>query len=479
MPLNWKETELILSELDLSGALIQKVVQNNFHAVTWMLYSPKKGSFALYTEVGTPQSRICLTTPDSAKNKTAKLQRFVQFARANIEGARICSAVQTPGEREVDFALQRGGQTMHIIVRLFSGPGANIIVTDADYRILDLLLRRPGRGEVSGSTFRLSEPRVNPPDLPIRDRIVGLSFNEQIDSQSREESQDSLLESLRKTVESQRDRQLARAMASVRTHEKTMEANAGYEELQHIGDLLSASVHLIGPRQTSIELEDYQTGQTRLIALDPSLKGSQHVSAYYEKAKKARGTYENAENELATAKKTIEKLNAYYAQLLTPSGSEENDIRRLKAAVSAAENSSGQQNRQSVGVTCRSGMFEIVIGRTAKENDQLLRHGFKGSDYWFHTRDCPGAYVFVRCPKTKTIPLEVMLDAGNLAALYSKERNNSSVNLYYTRVKYLRRAKDGPLGLVIPSQEKNLTIKPDRARAQELLGHGDFTYGKD
>ncbi|MBQ7282446.1 MAG: hypothetical protein IJR16_06680, partial [Spirochaetales bacterium] len=65
--------------------------------------------------------------------------------------------------------------------------------------------------------------------------------------------------------------------------------------------------------------------------------------------------------------------------------------------------------------------------------------------------------------------LEVLLDAANIAVLYSKGRNNSSVDLYYTQVKYLRRAKDGKTGLVLPTQEKNLTIKPDPARIARLL----------
>ena len=40
--------------------------------------------------------------------------------------------------------------------------------------------------------------------------------------------------------------------------------------------------------------------------------------------------------------------------------------------------------------------------------------------------------------------------------------------LYYTLVKHLRRAKDGPKGLVLPSQEKNLRIVLDEGLLKEL-----------
>ena len=60
------------------------------------------------------------------------------------------------------------------------------------------------------------------------------------------------------------------------------------------------------------------------------------------------------------------------------------------------------------------------------------------------------------------------MDAANLAVHYSKARGDSKVDLYYTHVKYLRRAKNGPKGLVLPTQEKNLCVTPDKERIKKL-----------
>lgn len=86
-----------------------------------------------------------------------------------------------------------------------------------------------------------------------------------------------------------------------------------------------------------------------------------------------------------------------------------------------------------------------------------------------HTRDFPGGYVFIKNQKDKTIPLEVILDAANLAILYSKAKNAGVADLYYTQVKYLRRAKNGPLGLVLPTNEKNLHVTLDDKRVSNLF----------
>jgi len=92
----------------------------------------------------------------------------------------------------------------------------------------------------------------------------------------------------------------------------------------------------------------------------------------------------------------------------------------------------------------------------------------RGNDTWLHARDFPGAYVFIRRLPGKTIPLDVLLDAGNLALFYSKARSGGRGELYYTQVKYLRRAKDGPLGLVLPTQEKNLSVVIEEERLDRL-----------
>ena len=46
-------------------------------------------------------------------------------------------------------------------------------------------------------------------------------------------------------------------------------------------------------------------------------------------------------------------------------------------------------------------------------------------------------------------------------------------DVYYTQVKYLRRARDGKPGLVIPTREKNLRVRLQPERLERLL---DWRY---
>ena len=467
MSLNYKEIELILSESRLDGAKIQKVIQSSFHSVTWDLYDRERGRFAFYTEIGTPLSRLHVLSPGAKIAKTKKLQRFEQFARKNLEGSVIVSCRQMPFDRAVVWELDNHGRKLRIWFRFYSGPGANIIVTDENNVIQDLLLRRPGRDEMSSETLAVEERTASERVFEVRP-WKGDSFSGFIEQTCAREEADDLYSQLVRQVTARMEHELSRLATSIRSAEKAIESNSGYEDLRYKADLLSASSYLIKRGQDSVTVTDWNAGGKEItIELDKSLTPGGNVQACYDRYQKAKGTYDNAVEERDRLREEYRAVESRFNKALEDTGDEQVNIRHLKAILD--KTAPAVQVQEGPGIRTTSGGFQIIAGRNAKENDDLLRHYVKGNDMWLHTRDFPGGYVFIKFRRDKTIPLDVLLDAANIAVLYSKGRNNSSVDLYYTQVKYLRRAKDGKTGLVLPTQEKNLTIKPDPARIARLL----------
>ena len=467
MSLNYKEIELILSESRLDGAKIQKVIQSSFHSVTWDLYDRERGRFSFYTEIGTPLSRLHVLSPGAKIAKTKKLQRFEQFARKNLEGSVIVSCRQMPFDRAVVWELDNHGRKLRIWFRFYSGPGANIIVTDENNVIQDLLLRRPGRDEMSSETLAVEERTASERVFEVRP-WKGDSFSGFIEQTCAREEADDLYSQLVRQVTARMEHELSRLATSIRSAEKAIESNSGYEDLRYKADLLSASSYLIKRGQDSVTVTDWNAGGKEItIELDKSLTPGGNVQACYDRYQKAKGTYDNAVEERDRLREEYRAVESRFNKALEDTGDEQVNIRHLKAILD--KTAPAVQVQEGPGIRTTSGGFQIIAGRNAKENDDLLRHYVKGNDMWLHTRDFPGGYVFIKFRRDKTIPLDVLLDAANIAVLYSKGRNNSSVDLYYTQVKYLRRAKDGKTGLVLPTQEKNLTIKPDPARIARLL----------
>ena len=207
-------------------------------------------------------------------------------------------------------------------------------------------------------------------------------------------------------------------------------------------------------------------GQRVSVELDPHLSPSANAESYYRKYRKAKAGLRNLEEESRQLQLELGRLQSRLREILSDPG-----LPALREEARRTDRRKGQpadQKERPPGLVFRSGGFTIMVGRTAKENDALLRHHVKGNDTWLHARDFPGSYVFVRTLPGKSVPLETLLDAGNLAVLYSKGRGSGRGDVYYTQVKYLRRAKGKKEGTVLPTREKNLQIVLDPARLRRL-----------
>ena len=477
MSLNWQEIALILSELPLKGSSIQKVNQIGFHALVFELYHAEHGRYELFVEIGTPKSRLHMLTREESyerPKKNAKLQRFIQFMRAHVEGSRITSAVQEEGDRLITWELNQHGTVLFLLFRLYSGAGANIIVCDSQMLILDLMFRRPTRNEVSNQTLIL-EKRTEMVDYSrfvVRERVEGLSFNAQIEHEYRGGGAHEELQRLLDQVNSLKEKELARMQQTIRTLERRLEEASGYDSYKNTADLLGSFVHLVKPKTSWVEVPDYfhDQGSTVVIELDPSLTPGENVEAYYRKFQKGKRGVQNIMEELESVNNEEASVLQKFNMLLTPNQEGKYAVEALKKALGTAPVDARKDPYAGApGLRFNSGPYTILVGRNAKENDELLRRWTRGNDFWMHTRDVPGGYIFIKAIAKKTIPLETLLDAATLALLYSKAKDSRKADLYYTQVKYLRRVKDGKTGLVIPTQEKNFSIELDDKRVLRLF----------
>ena len=461
MSLNWRELELILSELPLEGSYIQKVTEHSIHAFTLSMYSREEKAWLLYFEIATPEARVVRTDRMRAKSKNA--QRFTQYMRSHLTGRRIKSVRQLPFDRAFILEAENSEDTLLIVVRLFSGIGANVIITDSSMRILELMYRRPQRGEEAGRPLVLEERT----DEGGRSYSVrpwsGDSFNAFIDREGTERASEERNEELVRRLEEKRDKELAALSDRLRRQEERIKATEGFEEEKEAADILAGSIFLVRKGMDSITLDDYRSGGRITIPLLPQLSPNENLEKLYERYRKDKRAHEMALSDAEETEREIEKTKEKYELLLSE--------RRTERMQKEADRSSDrrQQDDRRPGVRLTDQGFEIIIGRSAKENDEILRHDTRGSDIWMHTRDTSGAYVIIKSKKGKTVPLPVLLDAASLAIHYSKAKKNGKADLYYTEVKYLRRAKDGKKGLVIPTQEKNLFATLDEKRVKELL----------
>ena len=500
MSLNCNEINLILEELDLTGAFIQEIVQPGYDMLA--LYTYKEGT-AKTVVVCTAQNSIRMNETRRKITKNDKPLRFMEFLRSHIKGCRINFCAQLGFERVIKMELSRtvaaqekkaNQQTVHVslvkkpvlskeelasqnesdeieenyilYIKLWNN-AANVILCDTENTILEPMFRRPERGEVKGEIY---EPPVSDDSkkdeilerFPVRE-FSAESFNAFIDYHYSEQtstlSRAALLEKAEKWY-NQRHSKMEAALNNLLQKKERFE-NA--EQIKHQGDLILTYGHLITGDSKFLECEDYETGKTLRILIDPKKSAQENAQEYYKNYKKAVSGAEEIVHDIEMARSQLEKLEAQYAQICA----EQNPV-KIEQLLRRDTTPTQQKKKNHPGLDYTINGWYILVGRDANENDELLRHHVRGDDLWLHVRDFPGGYVFIKARKGKTVPLEILLDAANLAVHYSKARGDSKVDLYYTHVKYLRRAKNGPKGLVLPTQEKNLCVTPDRERLKKL-----------
>lgn len=471
LSLNWKEIDLILEELPLENSHIQKIHQPDFKTLLFDLYSPGR-RFSLL--ISLEQNRLRLHEVTERPKNRVKLQRFAQFLRSRITGGRIIEAYQLEGERIIKLTVVRGGETSILWIRLWGG-AANVIVTDEERTILDAFYRRPGRSETTGHPF---DPEGSPEnyglkrkpnrEFTVREFGDNESFNLRIEGEYGHMGFEETLAAAREKALRLAGEKETRLEAGFKRVQSRIDEYSDYERFKEFGDIVASNIHRLSEGDAWLTAENfYRDNEEVTVELNTALSPSQNAEMYYDKYRKAKSGLEHLrkdESRLLRELKEVKNEREWIEETEELPGLEEYIAQEQRLRTRKPPSA----EKEIPGLKYRSGEFDILVGRTAKENDDLLRRHVKGNDYWLHTRDFPGGYVFIKNIPGKSIPLETLLDAGNLALFYSKGRSSGKGELYYTQVKYLRRAKHGKLGLVIPTQEKNLSVQLEEERIRRL-----------
>ena len=93
--------------------------------------------------------------------------------------------------------------------------------------------------------------------------------------------------------------------------------------------------------------------------------------------------------------------------------------------------------------------MEILVGRSARDNDYLTLQVGKPNDFWLHVAPTSGCHVIVRNPENLSrLPKATLREAAGLAVHHSKSRDGGRVAVHYTRRKFVSKRRGAPAGQV-------------------------------
>ncbi len=247
------------------------------------------------------------------------------------------------------------------------------------------------------------------------------------------------------------------------------------EKFRIWGDLLTANIYQIEKGMAKIEVINYHDPEGKLIEipLKTNRSPSQNAQAYYKRYNKSKSAIRYLEPYI---KETKEK--EYYLGSLINSLNQSTELAELDEIQDEFNQSEfnkkpkpkkkAKKNHVSSPYHYLSSEgFHILVGKNNYQNDLIASKMGKNEDCWLHVKDLPGSHVLV-VANGRFISEQTLLEAGNLAAWYSKARGSSKIPVDYVEYKYVKKPTKAKPGMVIFTNQKTMVVSPDLAFIENI-----------
>lgn len=273
---------------------------------------------------------------------------------------------------------------------------------------------------------------------------------------------------LLRLLQNERNKNVSKLKKLMSTLEEAQDA----DKHRIMGELLTASLHLVSKGDTSIEVINYydEHQSTITIALDPQLTPSENAQRYFKKYTKMKNSIIAMEEQIRATEEEIRYLDEVLQQLSTASLADIEEIRDELIEQGYVRRRSKAPKRKKKNerptLTCyiSSEGVPIYVGKNNTQNDYLTSRLASPHDTWLHTKDIPGSHVVIR----GEFGDETLHEAGMLAAYFSQARTSSQVPVDYTLIRHVRKPNGAKPGFVIYERQKTLYITPDEQRIKSL-----------
>ncbi len=388
-----------------------------------------------------------------------------------IQGARLEGARALAGERALALTFSLAGLARTLWFEGF-GRQANLYLLD-EHGVVQATPRGDtarARNASVGTRFVALPPRAD--DDPAEPEPEG-GASAAVEALARDAGDAEKLARRKKDLERWLKTSRSKAAGARAALEQMLVRAAQAPELRRKGELMRASFHLLREGQRRVSVPDHASDPPTMVelVLDPHQSPGEQVAACFHEAERAeRGALE-AEARLPAALEAGLKAERALARLGALG-----DLDELEAL--EAEVARGKRPARAPGAgpapaapwrTFRSlDGWAILVGKDARGNDSLTLKKARPGDLFLHVRAASGSHVIVPTPSGKSVPKETLLDAAELACLYSERSAAEHNEVDYVEKRHVRKPKGSPPGLVELATSKTLRVRRDLARRERL-----------
>ena len=421
--------------------------------------------------------RTCLISRRTREleKQSMQLSVFGQAMRATLARGKLFSVRKDESDRVVrfEFSVPDETGTFHerVLIVQLTGRSANLLLLNDEGRVTHALRSLKGKGQLAGELYEAPSARAEtigsePPLEKGSFESLSAAADDYYQRLEVSRAFDTQAGAARATLRNE----IARLKKLERHLGADLAGHGNAEQHKRMGDLLLANLANAERQENKVRIKDFYAEDAPMIEIEVDKHSTLQAEAarYFSRYSKAKRATREITKRLKELKQELARLESKQAELerivtardenaLAAFGDKSHDqkVSRVRARK--------EKRPEKIPGTRRylsSDGYEILVGRAARDNDQLTFRVARPHDLWLHAGDYPGSHVIVRNPSRKEIPHRTVIEAAQLAAKFSQASKDAKVVVHYTQRKFLSKPKGAAPGLVRMSSFRSITVEP-------------------
>ena len=465
----------VVAELDalLPGRFLGRVIQFSPASIAIDFHLRQDGFLLISAEPAAPRLYLTKRSVRELEREALSPTPFVQGLRAGLGNAAVSSVTKDAVERIVRFQFSPRAEDIDspvtTMVAQLTGRSANLFLLDSQEKIVHALRKPMGDGQQVGETYRpppQASTRVS--HEPTIQRGEFRNMSEAADAHYRQVEVEEEFKNAAAKLQEQLRREISQQVKLQTNLQRDLAGHGNADEHKRLGDLLLANIPSAVRDGDRVTLTDYYTeGQPKIeITIDENQSLQDAAAAAFSRYGKAKRAVVEIRERLVQVDQELEQLKKKRAKLeLAIANGDESILTSSEGGKPKKARATSREPKSIPGVRRyrSSDGYEVLVGRTARDNDNLTFRIARPNDLWLHAGDYPGSHVIVRNSSRSEIPQRTVIEAAQLAAKFSQASSDLKVVIHYTRRKFLSKPKGSAPGLVRLSSFKTIAVKPEES----------------
>lgn len=451
----------------LLGSRIQKIQQPTRR--DFLLSIRKNGETKkLYLNINPQYYHVCFMNKESEAKRLIEIPQkppmFCMLLRKYLENAVISKVSQPPYERILELYIEAYNELSEKIYLCLAielmGKHSNVVLYNYDTNIILGCAHNVGAEKSREREMAGTLPYVYPPNPPKTWYVSQNTFSEdtsgdinsKIDNYYAQYIYEEKFRSTKDSYTQIINRRLKKDKNSLEKMEYKLEKEKDCDKYRIKGDLIMANLYNNKDFSKFIRVFDYQNNKEINLELDDTKTLKDNANNFYKLYNKGKTSLTKLSELASNLRFDID----YYEHILY-SIEIASDMEALSQIGFEIEPEKEQKpDKKAIEpMMLEIDECKVFVGQNNRQNDYIVSKLSKDEDYWFHTKDCAGSHVLLKCENPSD---DLILKCAKLAKEYSKGSKSSKVGVIYTKRKNLKKPPKANLGYVTYKGEKEIIV---------------------